>query len=103
MAGRHLPACRADRHLACWPMKEGALVGTGLGYCTDTPNDMDPVRTPPSLFTWISAQLPGFCKACVCCKHAIRHQMHAIACSLAISMPFKGERRVALLRTLSHS
>lgn len=41
MAGRHLPACRAP--LACSPLKTGALVGTALGYCTDTPNDMDQV------------------------------------------------------------
>lgn len=45
VAGRQLPACRAERQLACWPMKQGPLVGTGLGYCTDTPNDMDPVRS----------------------------------------------------------
>jgi hypothetical protein len=42
VAGRTLPACHAP--LACYPLKSGALVGAGLGYCTDTPNDMDQVR-----------------------------------------------------------
>jgi hypothetical protein len=42
VAGRTLPACHAP--LACYPLKSGALVGAGLGYCTDTPNDMDQVH-----------------------------------------------------------